>query len=81
MSKKNQKEYNEVFENAAKMMADTLGITLDQARVRQLALLKSGILDHGDPDDMTTKIMIDAFLTNPAWDKRPKHFQTPKQNP
>lgn len=58
-------------------MADTLGITMDQARVRQLALLGSGIMEQGHPDDPITQRMIDMFLSNPAWDKHPKHFDKP----
>lgn len=71
---KSQKEYDEVFESQATIVAKTLGITMDQARVRQLALLKSGILEQGGPDDPVTQMMIDAFMTDPAWDKQPKTF-------
>lgn len=71
---KSQKEYDEVFEAQAKVIADTLKITMDQARVRQLALLKSGLLQQGHPDDPVSQMMIDSFLTSPAWDKQPKHF-------
>lgn len=76
MNKQNKKEYDETFENAARMIAETLNITMDQARVRQLTLLNSGILDQGDPNDPISQMMIDAFLTNPAWDKQPKQFNS-----
>jgi hypothetical protein len=71
---KSQKEWDTVFESQAKVIAETLKITMDQARVRQLALLKSGILDQGDPTDPTMQRIIDMFLSNPAWDNQPKYF-------
>jgi hypothetical protein len=71
---KTKKEWNEVFEKQTAIVASTLGITMDQARVRQMALLASGIMDAGHPDDPITQRMIDMFLTNPSWDSQPKHF-------
>jgi hypothetical protein len=77
---KTKEEWNEVFDKQAKIVAHTLGITMDQARVRQLALLGSGIMEQGHPDDPVTRMMIDNFLSNPAWDKQPKNFgKTPNQ--
>lgn len=76
---KSQKEYDELFENQAGIVAKTLGITMDQARVRQLALLKSGILDQGSYNDPVSQMMIDAFLTDPAWDSQPKTFGKKQQ--
>lgn len=71
---KTKAEWNIAFDKQAQVIADTLKITMDQARVRQMALLASGIMEQGHPDDPITQRMIDMFLSHPRWDSQPKTF-------
>ena len=71
---KTEESWTKAFDEQAQVVADTLKITLDQARVRQYALFASGLMDDFNPDDKISCMMVDAFLTNPAWDNQPKTF-------
>lgn len=59
---KTRKEWEKVFEAQAKIVAQTLHLPIDKARLRQQALLDSGIMDGGHPDDLGTQKKIDMFL-------------------
>jgi len=59
---KSKEEAEQIFNNLVKIAMDTEGISRDQAEKRITALLKSGILEGGNPDDPKTIIMIDVFM-------------------
>ena len=62
---KSQKEYDSVFEKQVQTAMSTLKISRDQAAKRIKALLNSGLLDSGHPDNPKTQMMIDKFMQNP----------------
>lgn len=59
---KSQKEADKVFSSLVKTTISQLKISKDQAEKRIRALLDSGILDGGHPEDSLTQMKIDAFL-------------------
>lgn len=75
---KTKAEYDKAFENCCKVIAQTLKITIDQARVRQYALIESGLLNDYDPKNLSHQMAVDLFLTDPAWDKQPNRFANKK---
>ena len=65
---KSQHEADEVLEHIIQITMSTLKIPRLDAEFRVGALRQSGLLNQGGPDDQTSQMMIDLFMTNPQWD-------------
>ena len=59
---KTQNEANEVFNNLVNTTIIVTKCSKEQAEKRINALLKSGILDSGSPNNPATQIKIDDFM-------------------
>lgn len=57
-----EKTFKWIVDTAVK----TLGIPTDEAERRVKGLLKSGILNHGGPDDPRSIELIDTFMQIPS---------------
>lgn len=62
---KSQSEADQVFNYLSETTAKTLGISIVQAQKRVQALLNSGLLNSGHPDDPASQMKIDKFLSTP----------------
>lgn len=62
---KSQKEADKIFKGLVNIAISTLNISQEQAEKRISALLDSGILDKGSPDNPDSQKLIDKFMTTP----------------
>jgi hypothetical protein len=58
------REWKLLFDEQVRITAKTLYISIEQAEKRYSALLISGLVDTGSPDDPIKKEQIDRFLMN-----------------
>jgi len=60
-----KKEAQELFKKSVNVTMVTLNISRKQAEKRTRALLDSGILDNGNPNNPDSQKLIDKFMTTP----------------